>query len=416
MPEQIQTIERTEPPRATACQTSESGSWQASPRCILRCGKRALRLGGGYAWVRRSDNEEEKDSGSDEEAGERSHDKPGQEDRAPFSWSQLAKEGEAAFGPVPTRQLERAGGGDRIQAATFGGRYTDQDRLPGSRRIARRKALGVRTKNRLDAGMSRGLAWMVVFVLESGRGLVTATRPKQIKRFYEEVSIQEVGGLFRVLLDGKVVKTPKGTTLDLPGVGVAHRVAREWRAQGENLEPLEMPFTTLGCTALDITQKDPEGCIDRMMPFLEMDTVCFQVDEEFLAERQQQEWGPLREWFQQEYAVKLGVATGLGSPGHPEDTMLRVAEQLLTRDAWELCALEIATQTAKSLIVASALLDRSTSAEEAMRWAQLEENFQIERWGLVEGDHDVTESEMLKWFGACRQFGKVHRHASEHSE
>ena len=44
----------------------------------------------------------------------------------------------------------------------------------------------------------------------------------------------------------QVIKTPKGTTLDLPGVGVAHRVAQEWRAQGENLEPLEMPFTTLG--------------------------------------------------------------------------------------------------------------------------------------------------------------------------
>ncbi|CAE7719629.1 ATPAF2, partial [Symbiodinium necroappetens] len=98
-----------------------------------------------------SDNEEQ-DSGSEEEDKERSHGKPGQEDRAPFSWSQFAKEGEAALGPVPTRQLERAGGGDRIQAATFGGRYTDQDRLPGSRRIARRKALGVRTKNRLDAG------------------------------------------------------------------------------------------------------------------------------------------------------------------------------------------------------------------------------------------------------------------------
>lgn len=98
-----------------------------------------------------SDNEEQ-DSGSEEEGKERSHGKPGQEDRAPFSWSQFAKEGEAALGPVPTRQLERAGGGDRIQAATFGGRYTDQDRLPGSRRIARRKALGVRTKNRLDAG------------------------------------------------------------------------------------------------------------------------------------------------------------------------------------------------------------------------------------------------------------------------
>ena len=82
-----------------------------------------------------------------------------------------------------------------------------------------------------------------------------------------------------------------------------------------------------------------------------------------------------------------------------------MAEQLLSRDAWELCALEVATQTvarhestatsqivclmiagslwpeAKSLIVASALLDRSTSVEEAVRWAQLEENFQIERTG-----------------------------------
>ena len=92
--------------------------------------------------------------------------------------------------------------------------------------------------------------------------------------------------------------------------------------------------------------------------------VCFQVEEEFLAERQLQEWGPLREWFQTEpagsmldkvhvsvcgircytvyaythsvtgfsadifsltcadlcrYSVKLGLATGLGSPAHPED-------------------------------------------------------------------------------------------------
>ena len=37
-------------------------------------------------------------------------------------------------------------------------------------------------------------------------------------------------------------------------------------------------------------------------------------------------------------------------------------------------------------------------------------------WGMVEGDHDVTESEMLKWFEACRHFGKVHRHSGESVE
>ncbi|CAK9110153.1 ATP synthase mitochondrial F1 complex assembly factor 2 [Durusdinium trenchii] len=128
-----------------------------------------------------------------------------------------------------------------------------------------------------------------------------------------------------------------------------------------------------------------------------MDTVCFQGEQDLLADRQRQEWGPLREWFESEYNVKLGVATGLASPNHPEETILRVTEQLLSRDIWELCALEIATQTAKSFIVASALVDRETClAEEAIRLAQLEEDFQVERWGMVEGDHDVTESEMLK--------------------
>ncbi|CAK9090075.1 unnamed protein product [Durusdinium trenchii] len=141
-----------------------------------------------------------------------------------------------------------------------------------------------------------------------------------------------------------------------------------------------------------------------------MDTVCFQGEQDLLADRQRQEWGPLREWFESEYNVKLGVATGLASPNHPEETILRVTEQLLSRDIWELCALEIATQTAKSFIVASALVDRETClAEEAIRLAQLEEDFQVERWGMVEGDHDVTESEMLKWLTACRYFSKLHR-------
>eukprot|EP00931_Biecheleriopsis_adriatica_P111303 TRINITY_DN85669_c0_g1_i1.p1 TRINITY_DN85669_c0_g1~~TRINITY_DN85669_c0_g1_i1.p1 ORF type:complete len:282 (-),score=61.07 TRINITY_DN85669_c0_g1_i1:53-859(-) len=249
------------------------------------------------------------------------------------------------------------------------------------------------------------------------RGLVTATSPKQIKRFYQEVSVEPVGDMWRVFLDGRVVKSPKGTHLDLPAHALALRVASEWRAQGEHLQPQEMPLTTVGCTALDIVKKDCDACIDRMLPYLEMDTVCFQDEQELLAERQLQEWGPLRGWFEAQHGVTLGVSTGLGAPGHPQGTISSIAKQLRQRDVWELCAMEIATQTAKSLIVAMALLDRSgTTAEDAMRLAQLEENFQIERWGLVEGDHDVNQTEMLKWLEACRHFAKDHRDVSPEAE
>ena len=30
---------------------------------------------------------------------------------------------------------------------------------------------------------------------------------------------------------------------------------------------------------------------------------------------------------------------------------------------------------------------------------------------MVEGDHDVTEAEMLKWLSACRQFSRERRDA-----
>eukprot|EP00930_Biecheleria_cincta_P041961 TRINITY_DN28855_c0_g1_i1.p1 TRINITY_DN28855_c0_g1~~TRINITY_DN28855_c0_g1_i1.p1 ORF type:complete len:263 (-),score=42.83 TRINITY_DN28855_c0_g1_i1:45-833(-) len=250
--------------------------------------------------------------------------------------------------------------------------------------------------------------------LRRGRGLVTATSPKKIKRFYDEVTIQQTGETWRVFLDGKVVKSPKGTHLDLPARGVAHRVAQEWRSQTENLNPQEMPLTTVGCTALDIVRPDPSACIDRMLPYLETDTLCFQDEQELLAERQLQEWGPIRKWFEEHCSVQLGISSSLAAPGHPDVTIPQVAEKLLQRDPWELCALEIATQTAKSLIVAVALLDRADiSPEVAMNLCLLEENFQIERWGLVEGDHDVARTDTLKWLQACQLFAKSRRDVME---
>lgn len=216
-----------------------------------------------------------------------------------------------------------------------------------------------------------------------------------------------------MLLDGRPVRTPKGSALELPSDALAQGIADEWRQQQDLLKPREMPMTTIGCTAIDITRLDCGACVERMIPFLAMDTVCFEDESEPLAEVQNSEWSPLRRWFEEQFSVSLGVAKGLGVPAHPQGTLESVEGSLRSRDEWELCALEIATSTAKSVIVAIALLDRSgVSAEDALRWSNLEENFQIERWGMVEGEHDVAHSEALVWFEACQRFSKGHRLAS----
>lgn len=256
----------------------------------------------------------------------------------------------------------------------------------------------------------------------SRRGLVTATSPRPIKRFYKEVTVgptdtpADLGvghalvQTWQVFLDGKPIKTPRRSLLQLPTRQTAEAVAAEWRGQGEMLKPREMPLTTVGCTTVDLVRPETAECVDRMLPYLTMDTVCFEDDNEILAARQEAEWGPLRGWFGSRFGVQLGVARAaecaLLGPPHPDGLQDRVAEALhMERDAWELCALEIATSTAKSLVVATALMDREdVDAERAHKLALLEEFYQIERWGLVEGEHDVQHAEALVWFEALRRF------------
>jgi len=249
------------------------------------------------------------------------------------------------------------------------------------------------------------------------RGLVTASSPKTIRRFYKETSAGEHGDFWRVFLDGKPVKTPRGTFLELPTRPLAQAVAQEWGAQGEKLKPKEMPLTTIGCTAADLIRPEKASCVERIMPYLAMDTVCFEDEKEELAELQGKEWAPLRAWFEGRYGVQLAIGRGLEGPPHPEATLPTVSLALESCDEWELTALEIATASAKSLVVASALMHREdVRAKDALRWSLLEEHFQIERWGLVEGEHDVSHSESVMWYAACRRFGRLGRELAPDAE
>eukprot|EP00927_Polykrikos_kofoidii_P060272 TRINITY_DN55292_c0_g1_i1.p1 TRINITY_DN55292_c0_g1~~TRINITY_DN55292_c0_g1_i1.p1 ORF type:complete len:309 (-),score=45.63 TRINITY_DN55292_c0_g1_i1:68-994(-) len=266
---------------------------------------------------------------------------------------------------------------------------------------------------RLLAGRSNGF---VDFGGGGGcRGLVTAETPKPMKRFYKEVSVGQANGdvptSWQVLLDGKAVKTPKGTFLRFPTSEMAEAARDEWESQTEFVRPKTMPITTIACTTLDLVQTDIDACVERMMPYLVTDTVCYEDDQELLAELQKNEWGPLRKWFEERIGVApLSVARGLAVPAHPEGTLATAEHHLKKRNSWELCALEIATNTSKSLVVATALFDREDmTAKKALRLALLEEFFQIERWGLVEGEHDVTHENALLWLDAARRVAHMSR-------
>lgn len=244
-----------------------------------------------------------------------------------------------------------------------------------------------------------------------------------VRRFYQSVSVQPTGdeGTWHVTLDERKLRTPKGSALDLPTKALADAIAEEWEAQEEHMKPHDMVMTTLGCTAVDLVGKQRDETITRMMPYLETDTICFEEDDASasglslpgsgdLLKLQQAEWGPVRAWFEQRFGVKVALAQGISLPAHPEATIATVKEALHRYDNWELTCVEQATTSAKSLITAVALVEKEgATAEDALRWSNLEEFYQIERWGLVEGEHDDSHELYLLWFSACQNFVRLRR-------
>lgn len=58
-------------------------------------------------------------------------------------------------------------------------------------------------------------------------------------------------------------------------------------------------------------------------------------------------------------------------------------------DRWHLAAAEQLTTASKSVVIAAAVLHNRLTAAEAVAAARLEEEFQLEDWGMVEAGHDL---------------------------
>jgi ATP synthase F1 complex assembly factor 2 len=98
----------------------------------------------------------------------------------------------------------------------------------------------------------------------------------------------------------------------------------------------------------------------------------------------------------------MGLSTTNALRGLPHSPLaLNLAETfLLSLDAWRLAAMQAATMEAKSFIIGMALTSGSLNSHiqadipfaddtaKAVVAARIEEEFQIESWGLVEGQHD----------------------------
>jgi chaperone required for assembly of F1-ATPase len=113
-----------------------------------------------------------------------------------------------------------------------------------------------------------------------------------MKRFYKDVSVAEGPEGWRVLLDGRAIKTVGGRPQALPGQALALAMAREWAEQGED-RPALFVLRDMADYALDVVAPAPPRRSPRCCP-MPKPTLCYRADpDEPLFARQQAVWEPL---------------------------------------------------------------------------------------------------------------------------
>ncbi len=165
-------------------------------------------------------------------------------------------------------------------------------------------------------------------------------------------------------------------------MGLAEALAEEWRAQGETIKPGSMPLTQLANTAIDRIAPDPAAAIDELLAYAGSDLVCYRAETPLsLVQRQQDLWQPLLDWMAQRHDALLAVHSGIMPRPQPAAALAALRRHLTRLSPLGLAGLMAATQVCGSLVIALALAEGRVSPEEAFELAQLDETFQIERWG-----------------------------------
>jgi chaperone required for assembly of F1-ATPase len=203
-----------------------------------------------------------------------------------------------------------------------------------------------------------------------------------VKRFYKDAGVTATPDGFGVALDGKPVSTPAKRPLTVPTHALAEAIAEEWKDQGETIDPRRLPLTRLASIALDLVAPRREAVIAEVTKYAGADLVCYRAEQPpELAERQRAAWQPLIDWATLRFDAPLMVTVSILPAAQPAASLKSLETAVAAYDTHRLAALHLATAACGSLVVALALVEGRIDAEAAFAAAELDESYEIERWG-----------------------------------
>jgi len=211
-----------------------------------------------------------------------------------------------------------------------------------------------------------------------------AMRTPRRKRFYASAGVAEADGGFAVTLDGKPIRTPSGRIVTVPVRNIADRMAAEWEAQRDIIDPLSMPLTRFANSVVEAVVDRAELVRDDVAKYLQSDLLFYRAGHpEALVAREAAHWDPVLFWAADEFGAHFILAEGIVHVRQPEQAV-EAARAALPSDPWSIAALHVVTTLTGSALLALALLHGVLDADQVWAAAHVDEDWNIEKWGVDE--------------------------------
>lgn len=210
------------------------------------------------------------------------------------------------------------------------------------------------------------------------------TRTPKRKRFYAKAGSVEGKEGFVITLDDKPIRTPSGRQVVVPVKAIADAIVAEWEAQQEFIDPLTMPMTRFANSVVDAVIDRVAAVTDDMAKYFESDLLFYRAGHpDALVAREAAHWDPLLFWAADTLGAHFILAEGIVHVRQPESA-IAAARAALPGDPWSVAALHVITTLTGSALLALALFRGVVDPDQAWAAAHVDEDWNIEKWGVDE--------------------------------
>ncbi|MGO3518103.1 MAG: ATP12 family chaperone protein [Acetobacter cibinongensis] len=213
------------------------------------------------------------------------------------------------------------------------------------------------------------------------------------KRFWKQANVVSEAGGYTVQLDGRPVRLPGRTLLNVESHALAEALAAEWQEAGQQVgglfRPEDLPLTGIAGSMLERIPAERAGVLESLLAYAGSDLLCYRAESwSPLARMQQEQWDRWLTWCREAWGADLHVSEGLMPITQPPEALVRLQQVLEQASPAELAVMGVTVPALGSFVLGLAAAKTDVSAEELAACATLDEQAQMKQWGE---DAEITD-------------------------